>query len=153
MPRERPDNWPPATEPLLTEFWTARVARQRDIDGSIAAKADAETLYDKPYEDSKKVRVAGPFTVESLSPHRLLGVDENDELIDNVAEDKLGYDGKPDFAGMILAHLKTAGVQQAHKDDRITFTSLIPWPGRLVCAEGRYREGDSSERQCGTTNH
>ena len=84
------------------------------------------------------MRVAGPFTVESLSPHRLLGVDENDELIDNVAEDKLGYDGKPDFAGMILAHLKTAGVQQAHKEDRITFTSLIPWPGRLVCAEGRY---------------
>ena len=40
---------------------------------SIAAKADFEYLYDKPYEDSRKVRVAGPFTVESLSPHRVLG--------------------------------------------------------------------------------
>ena len=151
-PRERPETWPPATEPLLTEFWTARVARQRDIDASIAAKADYETLHDKPYEDNKKVRVAGPFTVESLSPHRLLGVDENDELIDNVAEDKLGYDGTPDFAGMILAHLKTAGVQQAHKDDRITFTSLIPWPGRLVCAEGRYREVDSGKGRVASDN-
>ena len=53
-----------------------------EIDASIAAKAEFEYLYDKPYEDKKKVRVAGPFTVESLSPHRVLGVDENDELID-----------------------------------------------------------------------
>ena len=44
---------------------------------------------------------------------------------------------------MILEHLKTAGVQQAHKEDKITFTSLTPWPGDLVCAEGRYIEGDA----------
>ena len=143
IPRDRPVDWPPEAAPLHEQFWTARIARQRDIDASIAAKADYETLYDKPYEDNRKVRVAGPFTVESLSPHRLLGVDENDELIDNVAEDKLGYDGKPDFAGMILEHLKTAGVQQAHKDDRITFAALKPWPGHHVCAEGRYVEGDA----------
>ena len=143
VPREQPGNWPPATELLLTEFWTARVARQREIDASIAAKADYEYLYDKPYQDNRKVRVAGPFTVESLSPHRLLGVDENDELIDNVAEDKLGYGGKQDFAGMILEHLKTAGVQQAHKDDRITFSAIKPWPGYHVCAEGTYVEGEA----------
>jgi len=53
-----------------------RIARQKEIDASIAAKAEYEYLYDKPYEDNKKVRVAGPFTVESLSPHRALGVDE-----------------------------------------------------------------------------
>ena len=77
-----PDKWPPEAAPLHEAFWTARVARQREIDASIAAKADYEFLYDKPYEDRKKVRVAGPFTAESLSPHRLLGVDEDDELID-----------------------------------------------------------------------
>ena len=143
VPRERPQNWPAATEPLLAEFWTSRAARQREIDASIAAKADSEYLYDKPYEGNKKVRVAGPFTVESLSPHRLLGVDENDELIDNVAEDKLGGGANQDFAGMILEHLKTAGVQQAHKDDRITFTAIKPWPGHHVCAEGTYVEGDA----------
>ena len=143
IPRDPPDDWPPEAAPLHEQFWTARVARQREIDASIAAKADYEYLYDKPYEDNKKVRVAGPFTVESLSPHRLLGVDENDELIDNVAEDKLGYGGKQDFAGMILEHLKTAGVQQAHKDDRITFAAIKPWPGYHVCAEGTYVEGDA----------
>ncbi len=47
---------------------------------------------------------------------------------------------------MILENLKTAGVQQAHKEDRITFTALTPWPGDLVCAEGRYLEGDTEKR-------
>ncbi len=86
IPREKPDHWPQATQPLLTQFWEQRIARQQKIDASIAAKADHEYLYDKPYTDNKKVRVAGPFTVESLSPHRVLGVDENDELIDGIAE-------------------------------------------------------------------
>ena len=80
--------------------------------------------------------------MESISPHRVLGVDEDDELIDGVAEARLGYGGKQDFAGMILEHLKTSGVQQAHKEDRVAFSSLTPWPGDLVCAEGRYAEGD-----------
>ena len=52
---------------LLADWWQARIARQKEIDASIAAKAEFEYLYDKPYEDKKKVRVAGPFTVESLS--------------------------------------------------------------------------------------
>ena len=130
------------------QWWKQRIARQKEIDASIAAKADYEYLYDKPYEDRNKVRVAGPFTVDSLSPHRLLGVDENDELIDNVAESKLGYGDKfdsssnQDFATMILEHLKTSGVQQAHKEDRISFSGIRPWPGDLVCADGTYFEGD-----------
>ena len=143
VPREFPQEWPDIARPLHEQFWTARVARQHEIDASIAAKADYEYLYDKPYEDKKKVRVAGPFTVESLSPHRLLGVDENDELIDNIAETRLGYGEKQDFAEMILDHLKTSGVQQAHKEDRISFSGIRPWPGELVCAEGTYAEGDA----------
>ena len=47
---------------------------------------------------------------------------------------------------MILENLKTAGVQQAHKEDRITFTALTHWPGDLVCAEGRYLEGGTEKR-------
>ncbi len=81
-PRERPEDWPPATQPLLTAFWQARIARQTEIDASNAAEATSEPLYDKPHEDKKTVGVAGPFTVESLSPHRMLGMDEDDELID-----------------------------------------------------------------------
>jgi transposase len=108
---------------------------------SIDAKAEFEYLYDKPYEDKKTVRVAGPFTVESLSPHRVLGVDDNEELIDPLEENTAEYGAKQSFPQMILENLKTSGVQQAHKDDRITFTALTPWPGELVCAEGRYIEG------------
>ena len=141
IPRERPADWPPTTETLLTTFWAARVARQKEIDASIAAKADYEPLYDKPYEDNGKVRVAGPFTVESLSPHRVLGVDEDDELIDNAAEGERGYDDRQDFVAMILDNLRTAGVQQAHKEDRIVFSSLTPWPGEYICAEGRVDSG------------
>jgi adenine-specific DNA-methyltransferase len=142
IPRERPRDWPPTTQPLLTAFWEARIARQKAIDASIAAKADFEYLYDKPYEDRKKVRVAGPFTVESLSPHRVLGVGADDELVDSgqwsVAGEGPSHKALPTnhFAEMILENLRTAGVQQAHKEDRISFTSLTPWPGRYVCAVG-----------------
>ena len=95
-----------------------------------------------PTRTKKTVRVAGPFTVESLSPHRALGVDENDELIDTVAESQGAYGETQDFPSMILENLKTAGVQQAHKEDKVLFSSLTPWPGDLVCAEGLYMEGD-----------
>ncbi|MGE0756646.1 MAG: site-specific DNA-methyltransferase [Pirellulaceae bacterium] len=127
---------------LHAEWWKHRIARQKEIDASIAAKADFEYLYDKPYEDRKKVRVAGPFTVESLSPHRVLGVGADDELLDPAHPPSHSED-ESDFATMILENLKSAGVQQAHKEDKITFTSIAPWPGRYVCAEGRYIEGDN----------
>ena len=143
VPRQADDDWPANAKQLHAQWWDQRIARQREIDASIAAKADYEYLYDKPYEDNKKVRVAGPFTVESLSPHRVLGVDENDELIDTAAEAKLGYGEKQDFAAMILDNLKTSGVQQAHKEDKIAFSGIKPWPGDLVCAEGTYTEGDA----------
>ncbi len=141
VPREAEAKWPDATQSLHTDWWQARIARQKDIDASIAAKAEFEYLYDKPYDDKKKVRVAGPFTVESLSPHRVLGVDENDELIDTAAQPGADYAAKQTFPQMILENLKVAGVQQAHKEDRITFTALNPWPGDRICAEGRYIEG------------
>jgi adenine-specific DNA-methyltransferase len=139
--RDADDKWPEAAKKHHTEWWEQRIARQKEIDVSIAAKADSEYLYDKPYTDKKKVRVAGPFTVESLSPHRVMAVDENDELIDGVAESQERYGEEQNFVQMILENLKTAGVQQAHKEDKIDFTSLTPWPGDLICAEGRYIEG------------
>jgi adenine-specific DNA-methyltransferase len=146
IPREAEDGWPEAAKQAHAEWWKARIDRQREIDASIAAKAEFEYLYDKPYTDNKKVRVAGPFTVESLSPHRVLGVDENDELIDMTKETGDGYGKKQTFPDMILENLKTAGVQQAHKEDRIDFAALTPWPGRYVCAEGLYREGNTDKR-------
>jgi adenine-specific DNA-methyltransferase len=134
------------------QWWDARIARQKEIDASIAAKAEFEYLYDKPYVDNSRIRVAGPFTVESLSPHRTLAVDWNDELIDilKASEGKREApdrdDVTTDFAQMILENLKVAGVQQAHKEDRITFTSLTGWPGRFICAEGVFMEGEKEKR-------
>jgi len=142
IPREVDSKWADEIKKIHAEWWNLKINCQREIDASIASKAEFEYLYDKPYEDKRKVRVAGPFTVESLSPHRTLGVDENDELIDSVHEVEGEYHSKQTFEQMVLENLKTAGVQQAHKDDRINFISLMPWPGSLVCAEGRYFEGE-----------
>ena len=141
VPREASNNWPQDAKKFHAEWWEQRIARQKEIDASIAAKADYEYLFDKPYEDKKKVRVAGSFTVESISPHRVLGFDENDQLLDSVREERASYGDTQDFAGVILEHLKSTGVQQAHKEDRIAFSSITPWPGDLICAEGRYAEG------------
>jgi adenine-specific DNA-methyltransferase len=145
IPHEPEAGWPDAVKQLLANWWQARIGRQREIDASIAAKAESEYLYDKPYEEKKKTRVAGPFTVESLSPHRVLGVDENDELIDPLKQDSNMYGAQQSFTEMILENLKTSGVQQAHKDDKITFTALTPWPGDFICGEGRYLEGDADK--------
>jgi len=141
IPREADAKWSAKAKELHAAWWEQRIARQREIDASIAAKAEYEYLYDKPYDDAKKVRVAGPFTVESVSPHRVLAVDADDELIDRVADVAGGFGGRDGFVAMILENLKTAGVQQAHKEDKVAFTSITPWPGEYVCAEGRYVEG------------
>ena len=142
IPREAEEVWPEEAMSLHARWWERRIARQKEIDASIAANADYEYLYDKPYEDRNKVRVAGPFTVESISPHRVLGVDENGDII---AESSNGYGSEYDFAQVMLDNLGTSGVQQAHREDRIEFTSITPWPGRLVCADGRYAEGDEED--------
>jgi adenine-specific DNA-methyltransferase len=138
---------------LHAKWWEQRIARQKKIDESIARKADVELLYDRPYEDKSRVRVAGPFTVESLSPHRVVPSDE-DELMEELeaAEGRRkrrlpkGTDDLNDFTAMILEHLETSGVQQAKKADRITFTSIAGWPGTWIAAEGRFLEGETEKR-------
>jgi adenine-specific DNA-methyltransferase len=150
IPRELPEDAPEAAQKSHAAWWKQRIERQKEIDASIAAKADFEYLYDKPYQDKSKVRVAGPFTVESLSPHRMLGVDENGEPFDQLAEeDPATYQEAHDFAQLILNNLEKAGVQQSDKQDRIAFDSLVPWPGRYIAAEGKYTEADGRERRAG----
>ena len=145
IPQDADDSWSEEVQELQRQWWESRIARQREIDASIAARAEYEFLYDRPHEDRSRVRVAGPFTVESISPHRVLGVDENGDVIDHIAEPRDGYSTGYDFGQVILENLKRSGVQQAHREDRISFTSLTPWPGRFVCADGRYVEGGSGD--------
>ena len=142
IPRDADETWPEEAKEFHAAWWKRSIARQKEIDASIAAKAEYENLYDKPYEDRNKVRVAGPFTVESISPHRVLGVDEKGDII---AESSNGYGSEYDFARVMLDNLETSGVQQAHREDRIEFTTLNPWPGHRICAEGRYVEGDDED--------
>jgi adenine-specific DNA-methyltransferase len=149
FPREAEEKWPAKAKELHAAWWEQRIARQKAIDVSIAAKADFEYLYDKPYEDKKKVRVAGPFTVESLSPHRVLAVNHDEELIEHVGQSEAEVRDARNFWQIILDNLKTAGVQQAHKEDKIDFSSVAPWPGEYICAEGRYTDVDGSEQRAG----
>ena len=151
IPRQAPDEWPAPARAALEKFWAARIARQTEIDASIAAKAEHEYLYDKPHEDRKRVRVAGPFTVESLSPHRISPVDEHGELIDEIEAAESGrLPGEQEaenYHAAIMENLAKAGVHQQHKADAIRFDALTPWPGEWIGAEGRYQEGEGDEAQ------
>ena len=149
IPRDADPAWPDALKEIHCDWWEQRIARQKEIDASIAKKADVELLYDRPYEDTSKVRVTGPFTVESLSPHRVVPADEAAEIEEfDAAEGKRGRNSAPlnDFTGMVLQNLKSAGVHQAAKDDRITFSALDGWPGNYIAAEGHFTEGETERR-------
>ena len=149
IPGKASDDWSENITSLHAAWWQGRHKRQEEIDKSIAQKADVELLYDRPFEDSLKVRVAGPFTIESLSPHRVIPADES-EFIHNLdaAEGRLARTDAPaqDFATMVLENLKSAGVHQSDKQDRIAFTAMEGWPGDYIAASGTY-EQDGTPRK------
>jgi adenine-specific DNA-methyltransferase len=130
-----------AVRASVNEYWEMRRARQKEIDASIARRADTEFLYDKPYEDKKRIRVAGPFTVESLSPHRVLAADDPATTF---REDSLNTQ---DFTQTILENLKSAGVQNTIKKQRLKFERLEPYAGVWIHAIGEYTEKDGTPRR------
>ena len=161
LPEKPQDPWTdPKAIRLHGEWWAARRARQEEIDASIARNADTEYLVDKPYEAKNRVRVTGPFTVESLSPHRVLPTD--DEADAQTYEDITGEDAptrtksrrreaearaEADFVTVVLENLRASGVQNTKKGERLTFTELRPHAGDpLIAAEGRYMEGETERR-------
>jgi adenine-specific DNA-methyltransferase len=142
IPRDAEPKWPETARKLHADWWHARIARQKEIDASIAAKAEFEYLYDRPYVDNRKVRVAGPFTVESLSPHRVMtdaagaGDGQTPEPVEDHAR----------FIDMVLDNLRRAGVQNQVKDQRLQFETLDRFAGRATQAEGFYQEGGERKR-------
>lgn len=155
LPEEPFDPWDDAEAVALhARWWEGRIARQKEIDEAIAQAADVEMLYDRPYEDRSRVRVAGPFTVESLSPHRVATSRD-----DSLGEDIVAAEGalqrgpanapEADFGAMVLEHLRSAGVHQQAKADTIRFSSVDPWPGNFLAAEGRYTDGDGKQKRAG----
>jgi adenine-specific DNA-methyltransferase len=166
---DRPiDPWPEEPTKTHSEWWQARRARQQEIDASIARNAEVEYLYDRPYKARGVVRVTGPFTVESLSPHRMLPMGEDPYLEELLAAE--GDEGVPtgpsiarkgsagaaarpepvitDFAQVVYENLKTAGVQNTKKGERLMLENLKPFASRtgLIQFEGRYLEKHASKR-------
>jgi adenine-specific DNA-methyltransferase len=112
-----------------------------EIDAAIKRHADFELLYDKPYDDKKKVRVAGPFTVESLSPHRSLAFsgEAPDDSTAQVSSTEAAADldaSSPGFEQMILDNLAKAGVQNGRRNERLSFALIEAYPGTFVQAVG-----------------
>jgi adenine-specific DNA-methyltransferase len=159
VPRNLPDDANPATQEAHAAFWAARRARQAEMDASIARNAETEFLHDRPYAKKNAVRVTGPFTVESLSPHRVLPADEEDQAVMEALAQEAGEpvperrplrtrpDSGDDFVTAVLDNLQKAGVQNTKKGERLTFATLRPWPGgSRVSAEGEYEEAGVKKR-------
>jgi len=170
IPRGADERWSEATKQFHAQWWEARRARQNEIDDSIARNADIEFVYDRPYKARGVVRVAGPFTVESLSPHRVLPMGEDPYLEELLAggedptvlvtgkrdldrPDKPGHDGESgmvttDFAQVVYENLKAAGVQNTKKGEKLTLENLRPFASRsgMIQFEGRYVEKGASKR-------
>jgi adenine-specific DNA-methyltransferase len=119
-------------ERLLAAWWELRRQRQAEIDASIARNAETELLYDQPCDDPKRVRVAGPFTVESLSPHRVLAADLDRD--GEVSETKAITHA--DFIATLIEHLRKAGIQNTKKAERLKFDRLESFAGTYIQAEG-----------------
>ncbi len=128
-----------ANNPDIKESMTSE-----QIDIAIARHADTETLYDKPYEDNKRVRVCGPFSVESLSPHRVLST--ADENQDGAVSEQEGRK-QQDFSAMVLDNLKKAGVQNTRKSERLSFDRLDPYAGAWLNAVGEYTDSEGNTRR------
>ncbi len=144
VPRNSNDDWSMETKSALKQWWDLRQKRQQEIDASIARNSDTETLFDQPYEDNKKLRVTGPFTVESLSPHRVLSTDTERPQSETTAQDETATG---DFTTIILENLRKAGVQNTIKNERLKFDSLEPYSGKWIQAEGHYTGEDGVARR------
>lgn len=143
IPRETAENWPAAAKKQHAQWWEWRRKRQQEIDESIAQRADQETLYDQPYEDKKRLRVTGPFTVESLSPHRVLDSDG-----DRPKTERAGQVMASDqFETRVIENLSRAGVQNTKKGERLEFETLEPCASKgWIHATGTYRDGDGDHK-------
>ena len=144
IPREAEDVWAKEVRRLHADLWKQRIARQKQIDAVIARHADTEILYDQPYEDNKCVRVCGPFSVESLSPHRVLSTTDQDQ--NGTVTEQEGRK-QQDFSTMILENLKKAGVQNTRKSDRLSFDRLDPYAGAWLHAAGEYSDAEGNTRR------
>ena len=132
VPTKSAPKWNTEFQKLHREWLSLKRDRQREMNASTEKRAKKEILYDQPYEDRKRVRVTGPFTVESLSPHLVLDPSDTEDAAPKATSSKTSQD----YHRHIIEHLKTAGVQNRLETQRITFDWLEEYPGEWIHAEG-----------------
>jgi adenine-specific DNA-methyltransferase len=148
VPRESDGSWSDEGKKLHAEWWRLRRERQKDIDDSISRHADTELLFDQPYEDNKRIRVTGPFTVESLSPHRVLSAHEEHPASEVPGRDEVTGGTTPaQFETMILDNLRKAGVQNTRRGERLAWQRLEPFAGAWIQAAGEYADAAGKTRR------
>ena len=118
---------------------------REQIDAAIARHAESELLVDQPYEDRKRVRVTGRFTVESLSPHRVL--DEERPPPTNGQAAAMGDADAPGYEQTILDNLRKAGIHNTFKGEDIRFVRVDLFAGSWVQAEGEFTDADGAGRR------
>jgi adenine-specific DNA-methyltransferase len=148
VPREA-DGAKNGSQKLLDAYWDVRRKRQQEIDACIARHADQELLYDQPYEDNARLRVTGPFTVESLSPHRRLTVQQKLDQKKPDPRDGRGTRvvGPDQFGNMIIENLRKAGIQSRDKGQRLKFDTLEPFAGEWIHATGTFTDAEGTEKR------
>jgi adenine-specific DNA-methyltransferase len=123
----------------LTEGMT-----KEQINRVVAKNSESELLLDSPIEDAKRIRVCGPFSVESLSPHRVLSLADSDSsgtVSENEAHEQ------QDFVAMILDNLVRTGIQNTKQGERLKFNQLEPFAGRWINATGTFTEADGKTKR------
>jgi adenine-specific DNA-methyltransferase len=161
VPRSLPESASDDSRKALAQFWKICGARQKEIDAAIRGNAEPKVLYNHAYEQPRMARVTGPFTVESLSPHRVLPLpgDDDPALLDAISDEtgelpprrplraKTEAPAGDDFVTVVIDNLLKAGVQNTKKNERMVFATVRPWPGQgHVAAEGIYEEAGQQRR-------
>lgn len=100
---------------------------------------DVETLYDQPIEDKKRIRVSGPFTVETLQSYNVASPESVDDRPDEAEENRL-------FQERIFSHLQTAGIRNGDKSQRANFKQVEAVSHPYLHAKGWYTDGDGEDR-------
>ena len=98
-----------------------------------------EILYDQPKEDKKRIRVSGPFTVETLQAYNVTSPDDLDRTPDEEEENRL-------FQERIFSHLQTNGVRNGDKTQQAIFHGMEPVPNPYLNAKGWYKDGNGMDR-------
>ena len=98
-----------------------------------------EILYDLPKEDKKRIRVSGPFTVETLQAYKVTSPDDLDRTPDEEEENRL-------FQERIFSHLQTNGVRNGDKTQQAIFHGMEPVPNPYLNAKGWYKDGNGMDR-------